>query len=246
MVTRNQIQVINSLQTTKGRKAHGMFVAEGRKCIEDLLRSNLELVYLFETEALFDIKKLKNTGFTFAHISTADLKKMSSLVVPNNCLAVFKIPLPKTPINNGLILALDDIQDPGNLGTIIRLCDWFGVSQLVCSTNTVDIYNPKVVQATMGTIATISIIYTDLEKYLQNAILPIFGTFMNGDTIYKETKANDAIIIMGNEGNGISSHIEKLVNMRISIPHFNNNLQAESLNVATATAIVLNEFKRGN
>ena len=244
MITKNQIQLIQSLQTTKGRKINQLFVAEGKKCIEDLLRSDLELIYLLETESIFESTEFSKIIGKTIRISASDLKKISSLAVPNNCLGVFAIPKAKQMLEAGLILALDNIQDPGNLGTIIRLCDWFGVQQIICSKNTVDVYNPKVIQATMGAIVGVSVVYTDLEKYLLETKLPIFGTLMNGENIYNSKLPTSAIVVMGNEGKGISENIENRIKNRISIPSFNTNLYAESLNVATATAVVLSEFRR--
>ncbi|MCD8518956.1 MAG: RNA methyltransferase, partial [Flavobacterium sp.] len=161
-----------------------------------------------------------------------------------SCLAVFKIPKAKEMVEKGLIVALDDVRDPGNLGTIIRLCDWFGIETLFCSEESVDIYNPKVVQATMGSISRVNVVYGNLEAFLSQTKLPVFGTFMDGKNIYQEKLPKEGIIIMGNEANGISSSVEKLVSERIAIPRFGNLQVTESLNVATATAIILSEFKR--
>lgn len=246
MITKNQIQLIKSLQTNKGRKLHKLFVAEGIKCISDILASDLELVYLFETETVFERKKFKEIAHTIENITSSDLNKISSLTIPNNCLAVFGIPELKAIKDSGLVVVLDSIQDPGNLGTIIRLCDWFGVQQVVCSMDTVDVYNPKVVQATMGATVGVSVVYADLEKYLSKTKLPIFGTFMKGDDVYNSTLPENGIVLLGNEGNGISEKIEKLVTNRLTIPNFNKYLHAESLNVATAAAVVLSEFRRRN
>jgi RNA methyltransferase, TrmH family len=244
MVTRNQIKLISSLQQKKHRLSNNLFFAEGVKVIQELLESNFELEHLYITEAIFDeIQTSKKTI-----ISEADLKKISALATPNNCLAVFKIPSQslgtKSVSEKGLILALDDIRDPGNLGTIIRLCDWFGIEQLICSQETVDVYNPKVVQATMGSISRVTISYVDLEDFITKTKLPVFGTFMDGKNIYKEKLPNEGIIIMGNEANGISKNLEKIIKNKLSIPRFGNIQQTESLNVATATAIVLSEFRR--
>jgi TrmH family RNA methyltransferase len=166
------------------------------------------------------------------------------LSTPNNCLALFAIPETEKPISSGLIVALDAVRDPGNLGTIIRLCDWFGVDQLWCNEQTVDLYNPKVVQATMGSLARVKVHYLDLEKEIQKANLPVFGTFMDGENIYQSNLPSEGILILGNEANGISTGIEKLVTSRLAIPRFGNLQKTESLNVATATAIFLSEFKR--
>lgn len=242
MVSKNQIKLITSLQQKKYRKEHQLFIAEGKKVIQELIQSNFELEILFTTSAIFpDINQNKVTT-----VSDADLKKISALTTANDCLAVFKIPMHKEIIASGLIVALDDIRDPGNLGTIIRLCDWFGIKELICSEETVDIYNPKVVQATMGSIARVNVSYLNLEQYIKEAKLPVFGTFMDGKNIYKTDLPSEGIIIMGNEANGISASIEKLAKNRLSIPRFGELQQTESLNVATATSIILSEFKRNS
>jgi RNA methyltransferase, TrmH family len=240
MITRNQIKLIISLQQKKYRLAKNLFLAEGEKGIRELLNSKFELEHIYCTDNTFDDLKTDN----LTQISEADLKKISALATPNNCLALFKINNDTSLKNNGLIVVLDDIRDPGNLGTIIRLCDWFGVLQLVCSPETVDCYNPKVVQATMGSLTRVNICYTDLSDYLKKANLPLFGTFMNGENVYKTTLPENGILIMGNEANGISPKMEKIIQHRLSIPRFGTIQKTESLNVATATAIFLSEFRR--
>lgn len=157
---------------------------------------------------------------------------------------MFVIPTEKQLPDSGLKVALDAVRDPGNLGTIIRLCDWFGVTQLVCASDTVDCYNPKVVQATMGSLARVNVVYVNLSDYLANSSLPIYGAFMDGGSVYQQALPESAILVMGNEANGIRSPIEALVTDRISIPRFGELQETESLNVATATAIILSEFKR--
>ena len=242
MVSKNQIKLITSLQQKKYRFANQLFFAEGIKVIQELVESNFELVHLYTTQNDFeDVSKDKRTI-----IVESDLKKISALATPNSCLALFKIPAEKKIIPSGLILALDSIRDPGNLGTILRLCDWFGIDQLICSKETVDIYNPKVVQATMGSIARVNVNYVDLEGFINQTQLPVFGTFMDGSNIYKTDLPQEGIIIMGNEANGISPEIEKLIKNRLTIPRFGTLQKTESLNVATATAIILSEFRRGN
>lgn len=242
MVSKNQIKLITSLQQKKYRKEHKMFVAEGRKVIQELLQSNFELVNMFATSMLFP--EMSQHKMTL--VSDADLKKITALATANDCLAVFKIPAEKKINASGLIVALDDIRDPGNLGTIIRLCDWFGIKELICSEETVDIYNPKVVQATMGSIARVNVSYLNLEQYIKDTKLPVFGTFMDGKNIYKTDLPSEGIIVMGNEANGISAAIENLAKNRLSIPRFGDLQQTESLNVATATSIILSEFKRNS
>ena len=240
MVSKNQIKLITGLQQKKYRHEQELFLAEGVKVIRELLQSDFELEFLCQTEALFDEVPDSKKYI----VTESELKKISALSAANNCLAVFKMPQPKPLVSNGLIVVLDDIRDPGNMGTIIRLCDWFGIEQLICSTETVDIYNPKVVQATMGSISRVSVHYLNLEEYLSETHLPVFGTFMDGKNIYSETLPKEGIIVMGNEANGISATIEKIASNRLSIPRFGNLKQTESLNVATATAIILSEFRR--
>ncbi|HEY4619019.1 MAG TPA: RNA methyltransferase [Flavobacterium sp.] len=241
MVSKNQIKLISSLQQKKYRIANQLFFAEGVKVVLELLESNFELEHLYTTENDFeDVLFAKKTL-----VHETDLKKISALATPNTCLAVFKMPREKEIKKSGLIIALDSIRDPGNLGTILRLCDWFGVEQLLCSKETVDIYNPKVVQATMGSIARVNVNYVDLNAFISDTQLPVFGTFMDGLNIYKTNLPQEGIIIMGNEANGISEDLEKMIKNRLSIPRFGEVQKTESLNVATATAIILSEFKRG-
>jgi TrmH family RNA methyltransferase len=240
MLSKNQIKLISSLQQKKHRFANQLFFAEGVKVIQELVKSNFELEQLYTTkEDFLDVAAYKRTVIT-----ENELNKISALATPNTCLAVFKIPAESKIIESGLIVALDDIRDPGNLGTIMRLCDWFGIQQLVCSKETVDIYNPKVVQATMGSIARVNVNYVDLETFISKASLAVFGTFMDGENIYKTTLPQEGIIIMGNEANGISENIENLITKRLTIPRFGDLQITESLNVATATSIVLSEFRR--
>jgi len=241
MLSKNQIKLITSLQQKKQRFAHQLFFAEGIKGIQELLASNFELVHLYTTQNDFDEVSNDKKVLLDEH----ELKKITALATPNTCLAVFKIPNEKKIIESGLILALDSIRDPGNLGTILRLCDWFGIGQLICSKETVDIYNPKVVQATMGSIARVNVNYIDLETFISQTQLPVFGTFMDGTNIYKTDLPHEGIIIMGNEANGISPEIEKLIKNRLTIPRFGTLQKTESLNVATATAVILSEFRRG-
>ena len=242
MVSKNQIKLINGLHLKKNRLANQLFLAEGVKVIQELLQSNFVLEHLYATEESFSSFSITNKSV----VSESEMKKITALSTPSSCLAVFQIPKQEQLANAGLLVALDDIRDPGNLGTIIRLCDWFGIEQIVCSKETVDLYNPKVVQATMGSIARVKLNYLDLEKFISETTLPVFGTFMDGSNIYEEKLPNEGIIILGNEANGISKFIEKLVNNRIAIPRFGNLQKTESLNVATATAIVLSEFRRSS
>lgn len=240
-ISKNQIKIITSLSQKKYRIQNQLFIAEGVKVVNELLHSSLELEAIFATDDFKcdDFLDKKTT------ISESELQKISQLKTPNNVLALFKIPPKKSFKKIGLTVVLDAINDPGNLGTIIRLCDWFGVTQLVCSEDTVDYFNPKVVQASMGSLSRIGIHYTDLKTYLKQSKLPIFIADMDGENVYKKKLPQEAILIMGNEANGVSKAIKELANQIISIPRFGEMQQTESLNVATATAILLSEFKRG-
>ena len=239
-LSKNQFKLITSLQQKKQRVKHNMFVAEGVKVVKELLASSYKVVNLFVIDGYDGDFGVDNVN----SISEADLKRISCLKSPNKVLGVFEIPEKTALISKGLIVALDDINDPGNLGTIIRLCDWFGVQQIMCSENTVDCYNQKVVQATMGSMARVRLRYTNLEMYLQNVNTPIFAADMNGDNVYKTRLPKEGVLVMGNEANGLSEGIRGIVQHKISIPRFGNLQQTESLNVATATAILLSEFKR--
>lgn len=240
MFSKSQFKLIKSLSQKKYRLKQQLFIAEGKKAIFELLKSSLELHSLYTTDDIFDSERNK----TFL-IDEASLKKISNLTTPQTALAVFHIPTPKQPDLSGLVVALDEIQDPGNLGTIIRMCDWFGVKQLLCSTGTVDCYNPKVVQATMGSISRVNINYVSLPDVLKEAQgkIEIYGAFLEGDVVYSQ-QLKEGIIIMGNEANGVSPEIEALVTKKLLIPQFGKIQETESLNVATATAIFLSEFRR--
>lgn len=240
MFSKSQFKLIKSLAQKKYRLKQQLFVVEGKKAIFELLNSPLLLHSLYTTEDIFKAERNK----TF-FIEEPDLKKISNLTTPQTAVAIFHIPQMPQPDLSGLVVALDGVQDPGNLGTIIRMCDWFGVEQLLCSEGTVDCYNPKVVQATMGSISRVNIHYVSLPEVLENAKnITVYGAFLEGEVIYSQS-LKDGIIVMGNEANGISSEIEALVTKKLLIPQFGKIQETESLNVATATAIFLSEFRRG-
>jgi RNA methyltransferase, TrmH family len=240
MVSKSQIKLITSLHQKKFRMSQRLFIAEGVKVIGELVSAGWHLDHLYYTDGSFEeIPANKKTM-----VSNVELTKMSALTTANNCLAVFQMPNEQPIAETGLIVALDDIRDPGNLGTIIRLCDWFGISQLVCSNETAELFNPKVVQATMGSMTRVNVNYVDLPAFLSKTDMPVFGTFMDGDNIYSEALPDAGIIVLGNEANGISVGVEALCTNRIAIPRFGTLQQTESLNVATATAIILSEFRR--
>jgi len=239
-ISKNQLKVITSLSQKKYREKHGLFIAEGVKVVEELLQSSLKVMQLFA----LDDYNMKGYEDVVTRISEAELKKISKLKSPNKVVGLFKIPDEQQLQHKGFILALDEINDPGNLGTIIRLCDWFGVQQLVCSKNTVDCYNQKVVQASMGSLTRVSIKYIDLEAYLNSTKTSIYIADMQGSNVYSTQLPEEAILVMGNEANGISDAVRAIVQNKISIPRFGDTQETESLNVATATAILLSEFKR--
>ena len=239
MLSKSQIKLITSLKQKKYRQQYKLFVAEGKKTILELLQSNLKLHQLYTTTLEFDV-----LDDLITQISDTELKKISFLKSPNTALAVFEIPNETSIDFSKLVVALDDVRDPGNLGTIVRLCDWFGIKDLICSYETVDCYNPKVIQASMGSITRVNVSYIDLKQVLQIQKTEVFGAFMDGENVYESKLSNSGILVLGNEANGISHDIESQVTKRISIPRFGELQATESLNVANATAILLSEFKR--
>lgn len=239
MLVKSQLKLIRSLQQKKYRNQHGLFFVEGKKTIEELLASNLKPYKIFYV----DTETFDAAEDIVEKIALAELKQMSCLKNPPGVLGVFYFKQNTTIDFSNWIVALDDVRDPGNLGTIIRMCDWFGISQIVCSNNTVDCYNPKVLQATMGSIARVNISYIELNSFLQHVDIPIYGAFMDGASVYKTKLPKKGILVMGNEANGISKEVSDLISQEISIPQF-GEITTESLNVATATAILLNEVRR--
>ncbi len=240
IISKSKLKLIKSLSQKKYRKKYNLFVTEGIKIVQEFLDSSFEIHSLFCTDDYFcDISEDKIT-----RISEAELKKISNLKSPNKVLAIFKIRKEKPVSNDGISIVLNSLKTPGNLGTIIRLCDWFGVKELVCSNDTVDCYNPKVVQASMGSLSRVSVHFLNLLPYLSKTNLPIFIADSNGENVYKKNLPEKGILIMGNEANGVSKEIKELVSNKISIPKFGENNKTESLNVAISTSIILSEFKR--
>lgn len=248
MISKSQIKQINALSIKKFRDESGLFLAEGTKLV-------LELLDCFKLNLMMATPDwLNQNGDNIIHniqiVSTEELQKVSSMKTPQGVLAVFEKPKIKPSVidlNNNLNLAIDDVQDPGNLGTIIRIADWFGIRDVICSLHSADAFSPKTVQSTMGALARVRIHYVDLENFLSNvpSTIPVFGTFMDGNNIYTENLTSNGIIVMGNEGNGISPKIEKLVTNKLLIPNFPiNEKSSESLNVGVATALVCAEFRR--
>ena len=234
-LSKAQVKWVRSLQQKKNRDAEGVFVAEGEKCVNDL-RGAFELLLLATPD----------------NASAVEIEQMSSLRNPQGVIAVFRKPIPNNqyPLSS-LLLALDGVQDPGNLGTIIRTCDWFGIHDILCSRDTADCFNPKVVQATMGALARVRLHYVDLHQtlaQLHQQGMPLYGTLLEGKNMYDNNaipNRQQGVIIMGNEGNGISPQVRQLITHPLFIPSYPpNEPTSESLNVSIATAIVLAEFRR--
>ncbi len=248
MLSKNKIKLITSLSQKKFRDELGLFVAEGTKLVTDLaplFRCSL----LVTTAAWLKQNQTINVG-EYIEVTDDELKKISNQKTPQGVLAVFEKPTFTFTIDelaNNLSLALDDVQDPGNLGTIIRIADWFGIYNIFCSTHSADAFSPKTVQATMGALARVRVHYVDLPEFLNrfSTILPVYGTHMDGSNIYTKPLSKNGIIVLGNEGNGISAEVEKYVSERLLIPNFpDGQSTSESLNVGIATALVCAEFRR--
>ncbi|MBN2892131.1 MAG: RNA methyltransferase [Bacteroidales bacterium] len=250
MISKNKIKYINSLKVKKYRKIEKAFICEGAKIFELLVDSVFRVKDVFATAKFIADNFSKYTDIQFDEVEEKELSKISSLTTPQEVIAIVEMPdieIVDSRIGESLALVLDKIQDPGNLGTIIRIADWFGIEKIICSEDSVDVFSPKVVQATMGSIFTVKVYYKNLEDFLQNAKnqnIPIFGTFMDGENIYSTELLSNGIIVLGNEGNGITPEIEKLISHKISIPDYNKTKAAESLNVAVSAAIVCAEFRR--
>lgn len=246
MPSKALIQKVSSLSHKKFRDELGLFVVEGDKLVEELLNSSFTIEHFFVTQG----SALENIRHPKKEIADEkDMKRMSGLKTPAQSLAVVQIPqhtLAVEGLKDELTIVLDAVQDPGNLGTIIRLADWFGITNIICSPNTADCYNPKVVQATMGAITRVKIHYCSLpELLIALPYTPIYGTFLDGENIYNSKLSNNGLVVMGNEGNGISKEVEALIQHRIHIPSFaQSEGGSESLNVAIATAICCSEFRR--
>ena len=237
MISKNQIKLIRSLEMKKNRKSEQLFVAEGPKVVGDLLKAG------FLPHSIFSTSLWPNSQ----QITEEELRRISFLQHPQEVLAIFRMPeaTGSLPLPTSLALALDGVQDPGNVGTIIRIADWFGIDTIYCSHDTADVYNPKVVQATMGSIAHVHIIYCDLLELFRQVSCPVYGTLLDGTNIYEQELSTDGIIVMGNEGNGISQAVRDYITHRLLIPNYNTgDHTAESLNVAIATAITCAEFRR--
>ena len=250
MISKNQIKYVHQLELKKFRKQEGLFIAEGHKVVGDLLRAGFKPRQIFAIQEWItdNSSQLSVLDSQLSEVNLEELTRLSLLQHPQQVLALFPIPDEQTipSPKNALSILLDNVQDPGNLGTIIRIADWFGIDTIYCSLGTVDAWNPKVVQATMGSIARVHIKYVDPQLLFDSLPdkFPVYGTFLDGDNIYTQQLSQQGIIVMGNEGNGISDAVRSRVTHKLLIPDFHKGDTADSLNVAIATAITCSEFRR--
>tara|TARA_B100000768_G_scaffold173332_1_gene182482 strand:- start:1420 stop:2151 length:732 start_codon:yes stop_codon:yes gene_type:complete len=239
MVTKKDIKFINNLKQKKFRYLNNCFVVEGKKSIKEFIDSDYKIIKLYSVDSSF----FKNISNQF-EIDYQLLKRISFLNNPDDHIAIFQFKKTKPIEKNNLIIALESIRDPGNLGTIIRTCEWFGIKDLVCSLDSVDCYNQKVIQSAMGSISRVNITYLNLKDYLKSFNSVIIGTSLSGKNLYNSNiKTNNGILIFGNEANGISKELLKLTDFNLTIPRFNENDFPESLNIASSLGIILSEIK---
>ncbi len=241
VITKNQLKLVRSLSQKKQRKAHGLFLVQGEKNVLELVQSQLQVKHVFATTEFLAEHAQDLSQYDCAEASLDDLTKVSTLVSNNAAIAVVEIPLTQAPEAQGLMIALDGVSDPGNLGTIIRLADWYGIKHIVASTDCADPYNPKTISATMGSFGRVQVTQLDLPEYLETCNLPVYGAFLNGESVHKTEFSPEGILLMGSESHGVREEAEKFVTNKITIPAFGG---AESLNVAMATGIILDNLRR--
>lgn len=251
MLSKNQIKFINTLKQKKVREEEQLFIIEGSKMVAEVLNASVTVKNVYATAAFIKEHSLENNPLC-EEVTAAELDKITNLVTANEAFAICEIP--KTEFNpavlkNKLTIVLDEIKDPGNLGTIIRIADWFGIENIVCSENTVDAYNPKVVQSTMGSITRINVFYTDLIKFMENNTIKAYGALLAGENVYQQQLPKEALLVIGNESKGIRNELIPFITNKLTIPSFSHikssGGEAESLNAAIATAILCSEFRRG-
>jgi TrmH family RNA methyltransferase len=245
-LNKGTVKLIQSLKQQKYRKEHQLFVVEGRKMVEELLQSNMETLCLFATERFLCDYEIHDERLEIA--TEVQMEQMSGQDTPPGILAVARIPEMKVLLDDGMVLALDGIANPGNMGTIIRTAEWFGIKQIVCSEDCVELWNPKVIQATMGSIFRMSIVHTDLEHYLETAKnngKAIYGALLEGENLFRKDRWDDGVIVIGSESHGIRSNILPLVTHPITIPRADGSV-TESLNASMATGIILALWKANN
>lgn len=259
MISKIQVKLIKSLRFKKFREKHNLFVVEGEKAIGELVSAKANEINKFYIHTIFAIpawlnqyRKLLTGKYKVIEVSDQDLEKISFLSTPNKALALLKIPdfkLNRDKLLSEITLVVDFLQDPGNLGTIVRIAHWYGIPNVVCSSNSTDLYNPKTIQSTMASFLSVRVFYTDLTPFLKyfyhETSLPIYGTFLSGNNIYSEQLASTGLIVLGNESRGISEELIPFIRSRLYIPAFSSEDKPDSLNVAHAAAIICSEFRRG-
>lgn len=241
MISKNQLKLLRALGQKKQRKAHGLFLVQGEKNVLELVNSSLTVKHVFATSEFLAENSNELNAFECIEASLDDLTKASTLVSNNAAIAVVEIPSVETPKAEGLMIALDGVSDPGNLGTIIRVADWYGIKHIVASTDCADPYNPKTISATMGSFGRVTVSQLDLPSYLEQSNLPVYGAFLEGESVHKTELAAEGILLMGSESHGVREQAAKFVTDKITIPAFGG---AESLNVAMATGIILDNLRR--
>jgi len=251
VLSKNKIKLIRSLDLKKNRLSTGLFIAEGKKLVLDLLKSEIVVSELFCTRLIASELTSQNHDLQFEIVDKEDLARISFLKTTPDVIGIFRIPksvIDLNEIKKDLTLVLDAIQDPGNLGTIVRLADWFGIRNIICSEDSADLYNPKVVQSTMGALSRVKVHYVVLPDFMRAAKqldVPIYGTFMEGENLYNCDLTANGLVVMGNEGSGISENTALFISRRINIPSYPSGVvTSESLNVAMATSIICSEFRR--
>ena len=245
MLSKSQISYIKSLHQKKYRKESGIFIIGGIKSIIEFINSNYQIHSIYYTAPYVSSLPKTNANIKLFEVNNAELEKISTLQTPQGILALIHIPIQQKidlkSLDNSFSLVLDNVQDPGNFGTIIRTADWFGIEHIICSANTVEVYNPKTVQSTMGSLARVKIHYTDLNLFLNEVKLPVFGALLNGNSIYETNWGTEGLILLGNEGHGIGKELIEKITTPVTIPNFG---KAESLSVAVSAAIFCSELRR--
>ncbi|MGF1719347.1 RNA methyltransferase [Vibrio kyushuensis] len=241
MISKNQLKTLRALGQKKQRKTLGLFLVQGEKNVLELANSSLVTKHVFATQEFISVNSGELEGLDCVEASLDDLTKASTLKSNNAAIAIVEIPAIAIPDSKGLMIALDGVSDPGNLGTIIRFADWYGIKHIIASSDCADPYNPKTISATMGSFARVEVTLVDLPSYLENSPLPVYGAFLEGESVHTTTFESEGILLMGSESHGIREHAAPFVTDKVTIPAFGG---AESLNVAMATGIILDNMKR--